>query len=159
MFYDDQWSTAAELEFWSDALDTSMGAYFQGAWIYQAFEGPHLALAENSINWRELYAVVTAIATWADRLSGKRVIIHCDNSSIVQIINKGSSRNANIMQLVRILFFYVCSVQCGVQGLSTEANEIADVISRGQWERFRVLAPNADHASTAIKPFITHYLI
>ena len=61
------------------------------------------AAKPSCINWRELFAVVTACRVWGIELSTKKVLLHCDNESVVNIINSGSSKCRDLMCLVRIL--------------------------------------------------------
>ena len=53
-----------------------------------------------SINWRELYAITMALTIWGDQFKGKRILVHCDNASIIQIMTKCSSKSKSMMVLV-----------------------------------------------------------
>ena len=134
-----------QLQLWTDASDVGYGAYFDGEWIQERFIGKKKQLAINSINWRELYAIVKAAATWGHLFVGKSVCFHCDNMSIVNILQKGTSKCPCIMKLVRALFYigakydFVCTAVF-IRGTS---NGIADALSRFENSRFRDLAPNA----------------
>ena len=82
----------------------------------------------RSIAWHELYAVLVACATWGRFFTGLRVLIFCDNSSVVTIVNSGASRCPQVMRLVRALFdvcvFYDFDVRLrhepGVENLAAD---------------------------------------
>ena len=44
------------------------------------------------INWKEAYAILYALALWADKLNGTRIIFMCDNSAIVNSLEKQTIR-------------------------------------------------------------------
>ena len=150
MFHDTQWVANSDLQLWTDASDIGYGAYFEGQWIAEAFTGDLRAVAAQSINYRELFAIVKAAATWGQHLAGKKVLFHCDNMAVVSILQSGVSRNTDIMKLVRSLFF-VCACfdfECQAVWIAGCKNDIADALSRGQMDRFHILAPTAEVSRT-----------
>jgi hypothetical protein len=40
---------------------------------------------------------------WGSKLSTKKVLLHCDNESVVNIVNSGTSKCRDLMCLVRVL--------------------------------------------------------
>ena len=104
VFLDEEWTADDRLHMFTDASDVGIGGVFGREW----FAVP-LNKAESSliIAWRELYAIVVACSTWGHHLTGRKLLIHCDNETVVAIVNSGTSKNRDIMCLVRILFF-VC---------------------------------------------------
>ena len=64
-------------------------------------------LIKQNIAWREMLAIVQSLATWGNLLQGKKVLCHCDNSVVVSVIQKGSSKDKDLMELVRGIF-YIC---------------------------------------------------
>ena len=110
----------------------------------------------RDITLLELIPVVLAISTWGSQFSNKRLIMHMDNEALVSVINKQTSKSKNVMTLVRNLV--LCLLQNNTTFCSEHvpgsSNKIADSISRKQWSRFRILAPDADEFPTKIpKPF------
>lgn len=149
-FYEVNWSSNVDLELWTDASNMGIGAYYRGQWISQPFTGVFEQFSEYSINWRELFAIVVAAATWGHQLMCKRVLFYCDNQAVVTILQKGTSPDCNIMSLVRTLF-YVCAkhnFECSATHIAGVRNPIADALSRLDLERFRMAAPNANHVAT-----------
>ena len=55
--------------------------------------------------WQELFAVIVACLTWGKRWSGKRVLFHCDNQSIVDLWQQGSSRCPSLMHSFDACFY------------------------------------------------------
>ena len=99
-----------------------------------------------SINWRELFAIIVAAETFGSRWSGKRILMHCDNMCVVEVVNSGSSKSVDIMDLIRKLFFVCAKFHFEIRTcyINTKVNDIADALSRLQFDRFRQLAPQAD---------------
>ena len=146
LFYDEMWTSNIDLHLFTDASNRAIGCYFQGSWLYLEFVGSLFYAANMSINWRELFAIIMAAATWGSHLSQKRVLFHCDNLSVVHILQSGTSKCTEMMKLVRTLF-YVCAqhqFECNAIYLSTHENEVADALSRVDLRRFRKLVPEAD---------------
>ncbi len=101
---------------------------------------------EISIAWQELFAIVVACHLWGGSLQNKRLILHCDNEAVVNIINSKRSRISRVMDLLRHLTLLTLkhNLYIRAQHIPGKCNEIADSLSRLQFQRFRMLAPQAD---------------
>jgi hypothetical protein len=106
-----KWLTNTEISLETDASDLAVGCVYPPEWFYVKFEGELAYMKNRSINWRELYAIVKATATWCASLRGKKVIFLCDNLSVVYILQNGCSKDPAIMILVRALFFIAAQYQ------------------------------------------------
>ena len=150
MFYDEVWTSSVDLHLYTDASDLAVSGYFQGSWFVIPFTGRLSDLKAHSINWRELYAIVAAAATFGSAWSNKRIMLHCDNQCIVEVVRSGTCKNPQIMDLVRLLFFISATYRFEVSScyVSTTTNDIADSLSRLQFARFFHLAPQADTQMT-----------
>ena len=150
IFMDSYWSTNVDVQLFTDASDIAVAGFFQGEWFTVSLDSRTKSM---SINWRELYAIVIAIATWGQRLKGKQILIHCDNMSICHILKKGTSKNSSLMKLVRLLFYFSAhyNIICSAEYIHTYDNCVADSLSRLQFDRFRTLVPNAHMIMT--KPY------
>lgn len=89
-------------------------------------------------------------------VKGKRIVLRCDNISVVAIINKQSSKCPLIMKLVR---FFV--LQClknnllfSARNVPGKENIIADALSRFQMLRFRREAPGAETVGLPVPNFV-----
>lgn len=143
-FYDDNWVSNVDIDLFTDASDKAVAGYYNGAWFMLP------ATTSHSINWRELYAIVVAAATFGMQWQGKRILFHCDNMCIVQVLCSGTCKSKEIMCLVRKLFFIAAKYEfeCSATYINTKVNTIADALSRCNWELFKKLAPNAQAAMT-----------
>ena len=52
-----------------------------------------------------LIPIVLAAATWGREWTAKTVLARCDNAAVVAVINKGSSKEEDVMQLLCCLTF------------------------------------------------------
>lgn len=154
LFYDEDWTTSADLCLYTDASNIGYGCYFAGHWFCEQFDEAKKAC---DILWRELYALLKAAATWGKYWMTKRVLFFCDNQAGVSILKSGSSRRADIMSLVRALFFVAAeyNFEFSAVYISTHDNGVADALSRFQSRRFHELAPGADLYMTA--PVVVYY--
>ena len=150
VFYNSYWTDSNTMHLYSDASNKAVAAYFDGHWFVVPFEGRFVILSLFSINWRELCAVALAVATWGSQWQGHRIVMHCDNMCVVECINRGASKSPDMMRLIRNMF-YVCA-QYGVEVMAryvnTHCNDIADSLSRLQYDRFYRCAPMADQVMT-----------
>ena len=125
------------------------GAYYQGAWFFYAWR-PHQHL--QSIQWKELFAIVAATLTWGHQWQGKRVKFMCDNQAIVLAWQGQRSRDSHIMKLMRTLFMFAAqhNFTITMQHIPGNTNVLADAISRRQLTKFLSLAPQAQRQPTQI---------
>ena len=142
------------LELATDASLYGLGAVMGADWwaINIATELPQLV--GRPIAYLELYAVVTAFATFASRIRGKTVLLHCDNQNVVAAVNNGVSRDPELMSLVRALF-YVCAhnslvVTCVY--IASRDNVAADALSRLDFDAFHRACPRAARFPTPPVP-------
>ena len=139
MFYDEHWLPNTALELFTDASNIALGGYYGSHWFCLKFEGTLNFLKDKSINYRELLAIVIAFCTWCSHFSQKRILFHCDNSSVVDIINKGTSKSSDIMELIRTLLFQCALFGCELRAewIDTKTNFLADDLSRMNIEGFK----------------------
>ena len=69
--------------------------------MHSTWEPGYIELLEPSIDYLELFAVAVAVSLWAHKLQNRRVIIFCDNTAVVGMINKNASPCKNCMVLIR----------------------------------------------------------
>ena len=102
-----EWSTPKSFHFYTDASGgISYRAYWNGHWFNGTWkEGQE----RKDIQWKELLVIVMAAATWGHCWTGKRIMAHCDNQAVCDIWRKGSSRNRDLMDLVRSLYHIAAS--------------------------------------------------
>ena len=156
MFPDVHWTTDDDLQLYTDASNIAVGAYLDGAWFVELV--PDLS---HSINWRELYVVVLAAATWGHRWTGKRILLYCDNQCVVQVLTTGTSKSPALMDLVRALFYLSATYQFEVTAtwIGTKVNTLADALSRLDFHKFWRLAPAAEIAMTRPEKDVLNYFL
>ena len=147
-FYDSGISSAPSLELFTDASSKcGFGGYYRGSWFCSEWptQIPILMDHKTSMTFLELYPIVVAAVLWGHTWGKKRILFHCDNEAVVHVINKGTSKNNNIMKLMRTLIwqsavhnFHVTSIH-----IPGKNNIISDSLSRFQLQKFRQAAPNA----------------
>ena len=135
-----EWITSPAMDLYTDASGThGWGVYWSDRWIYAQWPTEH---AHKNITWKEFHAIAAASNTWGHLWQRKKVLFHCNNQSVCNTWQKGSTRQPEIMALVRMLYF--CAARFDIHVMVTDiagtTNVIADAISRLQIERFKQLA-------------------
>ena len=137
--------STAKLTF-SDASDVGLGGLCDTSWFYIPFIGDYKWLQNTSIQYRELFAAVTTIATFSNKLRYKQVIMHCDNESMQHSIESGRSKVPELMGLIRSLFFYtaVHHIDYSCIHIRSKLNAHSDRLSRLMLVEFFYHFSNAD---------------
>ena len=120
--------------------------WFSGTWS-DTTRGLNIALLE-------LYPICLAIKLWGRHLSNKCIQINSDNIAVVHIINSFTSKDLNLMILVRILALDCMSSNILVRSvhLPGHLNKCSDLLSRGQVSRAKQLFPQLHHTPISIPP-------
>ena len=142
------WAPPTQTQLYTDAsASLGYGAYYRGHWFYGTWS---TTTAAHSIAWKELYPIILAASTWGRGWRGQRILFHCDNQSVGDIWSKGSSGHADIMSLVRVLYFIAATLEfhVSIQHVPGVDNTLADALSRLQVDRFHQLCPSADPQPT-----------
>ncbi len=80
------------------------------------------------------------------------MLVHCDNEAVVEVINSGSCRDPELMQLLRYLFFVLahCDMTLRAVHIPGVENSQADAISRNNLKLFHLQNPQASPRPTPI---------
>ena len=144
------------LELYTDASGgIGFGAYLRGNWANGLWPDC-VQSAPLDITFKELFPIVLSLFLWGRHFQNCKVLFHCDNQAVVAIVNKQSTRDKASMHLVRLLV-EVCLCQnilFKAQYIPGLNNEIADSLSRFQFDKFRKLAPQADKEGTPVPEVI-----
>ena len=142
-FLEDKFISADLLQLYTDASGSlGYGAVFQQSWFYGEWD-------ENwedvNITVKELYPIVLALELWGKKLQNKSIMFNCDNEALVFVLNKQSSKDPQIMYLVRRLVLLSLSFTILFKSthLLGRCNVISDVLSRLQVSKFRSMLPEA----------------
>ena len=139
-----------------------------GSWGCGAFAGPNwfqLAWPNDHardcpIAYKELAPIVLALAIWGHLWSQQTVLCFTDNTAVVSILLSRTSKNKDIMHLVRCLYFYEAHFQCFLtaQYLPGSHNELADHLSRNRLCSFLQKRPQARQSPSVIPPALLNLL-
>ena len=84
------------------------------------------------IHLKEFYTLIISVKTWGHLWEGKRVALHCDNSSVVETINYQKPKNILMQQCLREFLFHVTTLKFEpvMVRIPTNDNFLADFVSR-----------------------------
>ena len=84
------------------------------------------------INFKETLAVEVAIRHFASEFRNKTIVVHCDSTAAVGIVNRGTSRDPIVMASLRRIFWLCTSLNCRLHAVHLPGieNSNADLISR-----------------------------
>ena len=114
-----------------DAQLNGGGAYFRDEFWSREFP-PWLIGNEVPIHLKEFWVVIASAILWGNRWRGSLVYIFCDNSAVVQVLEKESPRDDTMAGLLREFLYIVCSrgFTPVFRHIGTQENYIADFLSR-----------------------------
>ena len=148
-----------ELWFYSDASKNpnfGVGATFGFEWFNLRWPEKFIKEADPSIAFLELYGLTLALFTWKDKpeLHHGRVIIFCDNQSVMQMVNQLTSKCPQCMKMVRLiaLFSIENNIKIWVNFVQSKLNGLADSLSRMDMKRFWQLARPGTHPTPTRLP-------
>ena len=141
----DNTTSAAELGFFTDSSANEKlgfgGIFADKDWFFGQWEQGYIKRYKPSIAYLELYALVTGLFIFSERIRNLTLLVHCDNMSVVQMVNATSSACERCMHLLRMMVlrglkynFRVASVY-----INTKVNGEVDSLSRLQFDRFHKL--------------------
>ena len=145
---------ANQLSFYSDVSTSEvlgMGAVFNNHWLYSQWELMYIHRMSPSIEYLELYVLVTMVITWVKELKHIRMVLYCDNEAVVNMVNNMASKCPNYMYLLFLLAIdnLIHSRRVFAKHLRSEQNYLSDALSRLQFDHFwRLASPNMDKFPT-----------
>ena len=95
---------ADQLFFYTDSSanpDLGFGAIFGTHWVFGQWEAGFVKRCKPSIAYLELFAICTAFHIWQRKLKNLRLVLFCDNQSVVNMVNQTTSKCQNCMSLIR----------------------------------------------------------
>ena len=94
---------------------------------------------QPSIAYLELYGLAVGILSWIPKFKNKKICIHCDNQSVVNMVNKTTSKCKNCMVLIQLIVLFCLSnnVKVKISYIKSAQNVYADHLSRMRYDLFR----------------------
>ena len=133
------------------------GAWCGSTWFQLQWEKQ---LVSKQIAVKELLPIIIAAAIWGHSWGGQQVICRCDNAAVVAIINSRRSRERDLMQLLRCLFFIEAYFQFQLSAvhLPGDQNVQADDLSRNRLSAFHEKVPESSSLPSPIPPTLLQWL-
>ena len=124
-------SDSHNLHFYSDSSKFAFGATYGSYWIQGTWP---LIWQNEDIAVLELYPIFIAVCIFAVKIRNSRITFHCDNQAIVTIINKQTSKDPTIMQIIRplVLTLLEHNITFKAEHIPSNKNVLCDKISRLQ---------------------------
>ena len=119
------------------------GCIYKKFWCYTQWETNFISQCEPSIEFLELFALCVGIFTWSAHLHNSRILVHCDNESVVSMINSSSSSCGKCMVLIRKLTFKClqCNLCIFAQHIMGQ-NTLPDLLSQLTIDKFKDVVKN-----------------
>lgn len=149
MFLPNEWTSSTSIKLFTDASGHSYAAVLGAQWFNGKFPQQW---HDKNIALKELLPIVLAVKVWSSLLSNKRILFMTDNQAIVHIINRQTSKDKDIMFLVRslVLTSLSCNLHFSAKHIPGKHNKIADLLSRSQVETAHDWAPWLEENPTVV---------
>ena len=126
---------ADEINFYTDASrnpNLGMGGVCEKAWFIKRWNPDFIRAEYPSIAFLELYALAVGVLLWAENYANKRIVIFCDNQSVVHMVNSTTSACKQCLKLLRIIVLHsmIYNVRIFARYVHTKRNIRADLLSR-----------------------------
>lgn len=123
------------------------GCYFMGKWCY--LQWPlywRQTGITRDITFLEIIPIALSVFLWYDRFKGKTIVFHIDNLAVVTVLNSKYSKSERVMNLLRFIVYWSMIGHFNLKAfhIFSKNNSIADSLSRGHFQKFRQLAPQAE---------------
>ena len=76
------------------------GGTFRAHWFFGQWEDQYIQTYDPSIEYLELYVVTISVLLWAGHIKNRRIVLFCNNQSVVSIVNNTSAKCKNCMRLI-----------------------------------------------------------
>ena len=132
---------ATELDMYSDASGNyclGFGAYCGTEWTFGQWDQEFCERTKPSIEYLEMFAVLVGVLNWLKLFKNCRIVLFCDNQSVVHMINNSSSSCKTCMVLIRLMTAECMfrNTRVFAKHVGTKDNGKADALSRLDFRRF-----------------------
>ena len=149
--------TSEEISFYTDASAAKTLGFdcvLDKNWCYGTWEPNFIEFCKPSIEFLELYALVVGLLTWEKKLANCRIIIHCDNMAVVNMVNNLASNCNKCMILLRIMTLngLLHNRRVSVVHVKSENNTLSDALSCSDFKHFRQAGPHMNLQQDIVDP-------
>lgn len=134
------------------------GAWFGRQWLQLPW--PH-AVSKWSIAAKELVPIILARVLWGIEWHNKLILVHCDNQAVVEVVNRGYSKDSTLMQMLRCIFFVAALFEFTIRAVHIpwDQNTAADAISRNNRSLFFLQVPATNPFPTPVPQTLIELVI
>lgn len=156
VFHERFWVSNEDIQLFTDSAggsDLGFGAYFAGKWSCGAW--PQSWVSQGiieDITVLELFPLLVSLSIWGEELRNKKILFRVDNLAVVHIVNSMTSKSDRVMTILRAFTLQCLHLNIAVraQHVSSSSNQVADSLSRFQFQKFRSLVPDAEPLPTPV---------
>jgi hypothetical protein len=118
--------------FSTDACLVGGAGFCNSDWFYVSWEHDFPNLCQSHINVLELKTILLAAKRWGASWSGRHILVRSDSMSAVAAINNTTSRSAELLKLVKELFWLTVefNFKLSAKFLPGKDNIMSDRLSR-----------------------------
>ena len=126
-----QTQDSVTLNLYSDASKKACAATFGDQWFVIPFPP---TWSEKNIAFLEFFPILIAIEIFGLKMANKNIKMHCDNKAVVEVINKQSCKEKEIMALMRKMVLVVMqyNIKFTAAHIPGKINHLPDALSRLQ---------------------------
>ncbi|XP_062590215.1 uncharacterized protein LOC134251812 [Saccostrea cucullata] len=156
VFLNKEWMSSEHLNLQTDASGShGFAAVLGSKWFAETWPD---ALIHYQICIKELFPIVIALELWGHELQNKKILFLSDSMAVVEIINKQTSKEHNLMKLLRrlVLVAMQCNIHFRAKHVSGKSNVLADRLSRLKFQEAFREAPFLDKHPTHVPCQLLH---
>jgi hypothetical protein len=153
---DDTWLSNFDMQLFTDSaggIGKGSGCYLFGKWsILQWPVEWYQTDILKDITFLEMIPIALSVFLWDRVFKRKKIAFHVDNLAVVTVLNSKSSKSPRVMNLLRFIVYRSMMGHFHMKAfhISSSNNCVADALSRGQFQKFKELPPEADTFPTAV---------
>ena len=142
-----RWVSSNTLKLFTDASGSGFAAVFGGRWIQGHFPEEWSSV---NIAVKELLPIVLSVQLWGHQIQNTKILFMSDNQSVVFMINKKTSKDPMLMDLLRklVVATMMNNIEFQAKHIPGKHNVIADLLSRFQDQRVFKMAPWLQQSKT-----------